>query len=174
MKLVIYPYRKKTPRLDKEVMISPAAIIMGDVTIKKDSSIWGGAIIRALTAPITIGESTNLQENVVVTTLGKQSTTIGDYVSIYPNATITSARIADNVHVGSGSTILPNAVIPLGCEIGPMTLITQRLQIPPSSYIVGVPGRVLRKLPEEKIQQNLNYTKTMAKTAASVFRVSED
>ena len=167
--MVLYGFQNKKPKIAKTALISPDAILIGDVTVGEQSSIWGGVVIRALNAKISIGESTNIQENVVITTIGKQKTVIGNNVTIFPGVTITSARISDDVSIGTGSTLLPNSVLSLACEVGPMTLVTQRLQIPPSSYVIGVPGRVLRKLPSTKIHQNRNYAKAMKAAAEKIF-----
>jgi carbonic anhydrase/acetyltransferase-like protein (isoleucine patch superfamily) len=172
-KMGIYPFQKKEPKIAETAIISPNTTLIGEITIGERSSIWNGVVIRALDAPITIGEGTNIQDNTVITTIGKQKTVIGNNVTVFPGATITSARIGDNVSIGTGSTLLPNSIIPLASEVGPMTLITQRLQIPPGSYVVGVPGRVLRKLPPEKKEQNQSYAKSMRIAASKIFNKNQ-
>ncbi|MHA2407622.1 MAG: gamma carbonic anhydrase family protein [Candidatus Ranarchaeia archaeon] len=169
----IYAFQNKKPKIAETASISPDAVLIGDITIGEQSSIWSGVVIRAMDSSISIGECTNIQENSVITTIGKQKTTIGDNVTVFPGVTITSARIANDVSIGTRSTLLPNSVIPQTSEVGPMTLITQRLQIPPGSYVVGVPGRVLRKLPSTKLEQNRSYAKSMSKTAAKLFSLSK-
>ena len=96
----IFKFQNKEPKIAKTASISPDAVLIGDVTIGEQSSVWSGVVIRALDAKITIGDCTNIQENSVITTIGKQKTTIGNYVTFFPGVTITSSRIGDDVCPG--------------------------------------------------------------------------
>ena len=109
---LIKELRGITPTIGDNVFLAETAVIIGDVTIGEDCSIWYGAVLRGDVNTITIGDRVNIQDGVVIHTLYKKSKTkIGDDVSVGHNAVVGSGSIiAANSLVLSGSKLEPNGV----------------------------------------------------------------
>lgn len=137
---------------DKHIFIAKGAVIVGDVRVGDDSSVWFGAVLRGDQAPITIGDGTNVQDGSVVHVDIKTPTIIGDGVTIGHNCTIHGCDIGDNVLIGMGSTVMNHAEIPDNCIVGAGSLVTQGKSFPEGSLILGSPAKAVRKLTDEEIQ----------------------
>ncbi|MFN3699078.1 MAG: gamma carbonic anhydrase family protein [Dictyoglomus sp.] len=149
---MLRPFDGKHPRLDEEVFISERAIIVGDVIIKKGVNIWDFAVIRGDLAPIYIDEYANIQENVVIHVDEEKPVYIGKYVTCGHSAVIHGCKIGDNTLIGMGAILLDGAIIGENCIIGAGTLIPQGKEIPPYSVVIGIPGKVVRRVTEEEIR----------------------
>lgn len=147
------------PNIDSSVFIAKGAVVLGDVTITKDCSIWYNATIRSTEAPITIGEGTNIQDNAVIHVDFNHPTTIGSYVTIGHSAIIHGCSIADNSLIGMGAIILNGARIGKNCIIAAGALIPQNKEIPDNSLVIGSPGKIVRQVTEEEIVKNTRNAK---------------
>ena len=119
---LIKEVRGHTPRVGENTWLADTAVLLGDVSVGRDCSIWFNAVLRGDVNTITIGDRTNIQDGVVIHTLYDGSkhpsqTHIGSDVSIGHNAVIHGAVIGDDCLIGMGATILDNAVVPPGCII---------------------------------------------------------
>ena len=132
------------------------ATVVGDVEFSENVNIWYGAVIRADAGSIKIGENSNVQDNCVLHGNVDSTTVIGKNVTIGHAAVIHGCMIEDNVLVGMNSTILDNAVIGEGSIIGANALIPSGKIIPPRSLVLGVPGKVIRQVTEEEVQETIN------------------
>jgi carbonic anhydrase/acetyltransferase-like protein (isoleucine patch superfamily) len=150
---MIHEFKNKKPIIADDVFLAPGCQIIGNVKIAKECSIWHNATLRADIGPITIGEYTNIQDNAVVHIDYDYPTIIGNGVTIGHGAIIHGCTINDNCLIGMGAIILNGAVISENCLIGAGALITENKEIPPNSLVVGVPGKVLRKLTKEEIEK---------------------
>ncbi|OUJ19086.1 Isoleucine patch superfamily protein [Methanonatronarchaeum thermophilum] len=138
--------------IDKTAYISETAYVNGDITIGRNSSVWPNATIRA-DSPIKIGRSTNIQDNVVLHSMGSERTEIGDRVSIGHSAVVHGCEIKDECLIGMGAVILNDAVVNKNCIIGAQALVLENQEIPPNSLVVGVPGKIVRELKEKDIKR---------------------
>lgn len=145
---------RKCPKTGNNVFIAPGAAVIGDVTIGEESSVWYHCTIRGDEAPITIGKRTNIQDNVVLHVDKGVPLTIGDGSSIGHNAVLHGCSIGDNTLIGMGAIVLNGAEIGNDCIIGAGAMITQGKKIPDKSIVLGSPGKVVRRLTEEEIQEN--------------------
>ena len=143
-----------TPKIDSSVFIAKGAVVLGNVTIAKDCSIWYNATIRSTLAPITIGEGSNIQDNAVVHVGEEHPTTIGSYVTIGHGAIVHGCTIGDNSLVGMGAIILNGAKIGKNCIIAAGALIPQKKEIPDNSLVIGSPGKIVRQVTETEIVSN--------------------
>ena len=112
---LIKKVRGHTPAIGENTFLAETAVILGDVTVGRDCSIWYNAVLRGDVNKIVIGDRTNIQDGVVLHTLYDGSphpsqTIIGSDVSVGHNAVIHGARIGDNCLIGMGATLLDNAV----------------------------------------------------------------
>ena len=126
------------------------ATIAGSVRLEKNSSVWYGAVLRADTGRITIGENSNVQDNAVLHTGPGLDVTIGRGVSIGHGAIVHGCTVGDNCLIGMHATILNGAVIGAGSLVAAGALVTENAVIPAGSLVVGVPGKVVRTVSEKQ------------------------
>ena len=143
---LIKKVRGHTPAIGENTFLAETAVILGDVTIGRDCSIWYNAVLRGDVNKIVIGDRTNIQDGVVLHTLYDGSphpsqTIIGSDVSVGHNAVIHGARIGDNCLIGMGATLLDNAVVPSGCIIAANALVLSNAQLEPNSVYAGQEGQ---------------------------------
>lgn len=140
-----------TPVLGQNVFLAKGAIVRGDVTLGDNTSVWFNAVIRADTAPITVGANSNIQDNCVLHVDSDASICIGDHVTIGHGAIVHGCTIGDNSLIGMGAILLNNAVIGKNCIIGAGALVTQGTVIPDGSLVIGSPATIKRAVTEEEI-----------------------
>lgn len=149
----LYFTQHRRYQLHPSVFVAQGAIIVGDVTIGAESSVWFNAVVRGDTEPITVGQQTNLQDGVVVHVDPDFPVIIGDYVTIGHRAIIHGAKIARNVLIGMGSTVLNGVQIGENSIVGANALLTQNKIFPPNVLILGSPAKVVRELTAEEITE---------------------
>ena len=142
------------PNIDPSVFVAKGAVVLGDVSIEKDCSIWYNATVRSTESSIEIGEGTNVQDNAVIHVGYTHPTRIGSYVTIGHGAIVHGCTIDDNVLVGMGAIILHGAKIGKNCIIAAGALIPQNKEIPDNSLVMGSPGKIVRQVTPEEIAQN--------------------
>ena len=128
--------------------IAPNAVVLGNVILHKNASIWFGATLRGDNDPIIVGENSNVQDGSVLHTDMGAPLTIGRDVTIGHMVMLHGCSIGDNSLIGIGSIILNHARIGRNCLIGANTLITEGKDIPDNSMVMGAPGKVVRTLDE--------------------------
>lgn len=138
--------------IDEQVFVAPGAVILGEVHLAAQSSVWYTAVLRGDTDTITIGPRTNVQDGAVIHVDAGMPCTIGAGVTIGHRAVVHGATIEDDVLIGIGAIVLSGAHIGHDCIVGAGTLVTGRSVIPPRSMVLGVPGRVVRPLTDEEVQ----------------------
>lgn len=143
-----------TPNIDASVFVAKGAVVLGDVTIEKNCSIWYNATVRSTENYIKIGEGSNVQDNAVIHVSPDYPTTIGSYVTIGHGAIIHGCTIDDNTLIGMGAIILNGAKIGKNCIIAAGSLIPQNKIIPDNSLVMGSPGKIVRQVTEDEILKN--------------------
>lgn len=136
---------------DAAAWIAPTAVLVGQVVVKADASMWFGVVARGDNEPIVIGARSNVQENVVLHTDMGFPLSIGEGCTIGHKAMLHGCTIGDNTLVGMGATVLNGAVVGRNCLIGAGALVTEGKVIPDGSLVVGAPGKVIRELDAEAI-----------------------
>lgn len=137
------------PVVSDEAYVSPRASVIGDVEIGSDSSIWESAVLRGDMNRITVGKGTSIQDNCTVHTEITHPTHIGDYVTAGHNCVIHGAKIGDRVVVGIGAIVLTGAKVGHDSVIGAGSVVTENTEIPPESLVLGIPGKVKKKVSDE-------------------------
>lgn len=154
---LIKKVRGFTPKFGKKCFLAETAVIIGDVEMGDDCSIWFGAVLRGDVNSIKIGKNVNIQDNSVLHTLYQKSTVeIGDNVSIGHNVNIHGAKICDNVLVGIGSTILDHVVIGEGSIIAANSLVKSGTIIEPGSLYGGVPAKKIKDVEPTQTKEMIN------------------
>jgi carbonic anhydrase/acetyltransferase-like protein (isoleucine patch superfamily) len=134
------------PEAEGDHWIADTAVVLGRVILKKNASVWFGAVLRGDNDPITIGENSNVQDGSVLHTDDGSPLTIGRDCTIGHMVMLHGCTIGDNTLIGIGSVILNGAKIGRNCLIGARTLITEGKEIPDNSLVMGAPGKVVRTL----------------------------
>jgi carbonic anhydrase/acetyltransferase-like protein (isoleucine patch superfamily) len=143
---MIAPFRGKTPRLHPSVFIAPGAQVIGDVSIAKGASIWFTAVVRGDIAPIRIGEGTNIQDGCVVHVDRKMPCILKNKITMGHQATAHACVVEEGVLIGIGARILSGARIGAYSLIGAGAVVLENARIPERSLVLGVPGKVARRL----------------------------
>ena len=136
-----------------DYFIADNAKVIGSVIIHNDVSIWFNAVIRGDNDPITIGEGTNIQDGAVIHTDEGIPLNIGKGVTVGHQAMLHGCAIGDNSLVGINAVILNQAKIGKNCIIGANCLITQGKEIPDNSMVLGSPGKIVREVTQEEIEE---------------------
>lgn len=134
----------------RAAFVAGNATLAGDVQLAEGCSVWYGAVLRADTGRIILGEDSNIQDNAVLHTGPALDVCIGRGVSVGHSAVVHGCTVGDGCLIGMHATVLNGAVIGPGCLIAAGALVPEGAVIPPGSLVVGVPGRVLRPVSPEQ------------------------
>ncbi len=147
-----YGLEGREPNLppEGEYWIAPTASVIGNVVLKRNASVWFGAVLRGDNDPIVVGEGSNVQDNSVLHTDVGQPLIIGAHVTIGHMVMLHGCTIGDGSLIGIGAIVLNGARIGRGCLIGAGSLITEGKIIPDNSVVMGSPGKVVRTLSDEQ------------------------
>lgn len=134
-----------------EAWVAPGAVLIGDVRLGRDASVWFGAILRADDEMIEIGEGSNVQDNAVLHVDPGFPMRIGAGCTIGHRVMLHGCTIGDNTLIGMGATVLNGAIIGRNCLIGAGALVTEGMVIPDNTLVVGSPAKPRREIgPEEE------------------------
>ena len=141
---------KKLKTADDNFWIAPNASVIGEVNLERDASIWFNAILRADNEPITIGEGSNVQDGAIIHTDPGFACNIGKKVTVGHMAMLHGCAIGDGSLIGIGSVVLNGAKIGKNCIIGSKALVTEGMDVPDGSMVLGIPGKIKKTLTEEE------------------------
>jgi carbonic anhydrase/acetyltransferase-like protein (isoleucine patch superfamily) len=151
-------YRLADADLDMEdpesVWVAPTAVLIGRIVLRKNSSVWFGAVLRGDNEPIVIGENSNVQDGSVLHTDMGAPLTVGRDVTIGHLAMLHGCTIGDNTLIGIKATILNHAVIGANSLVGAHALVTERKTFEPGGVILGAPAARAKALTDAQIQAN--------------------
>lgn len=149
--MILKSYRGTQPQTHPTARAAENVVIIGDVTLEENSSLWYGVVARGDAAPIVIGADTNIQDGCILHADPGIPVTIGKNVTVGHGAILHGCTIGDNCLIGMGATLLNNSIIGEGCIIAAGALVTERTVIPPQSLVMGCPGKVVRAVsPEDR------------------------
>ncbi len=149
---IIRELRGKTPQIGEGCFVAETAVILGDVVLGDDCSVWYGAVLRGDVNSIRIGNRVNIQDNASVHTLYERSVTeIGDDVSIGHGAVVHGARLESSCLIGINATVLDHAVVGSGTIVAAGSLVLSGAVLEPNSIYAGVPAKKVKDIaPEQK------------------------
>ena len=157
---MILEYKGIKPKIGKNVFIAPTAVIIGDVHIGDNSSVWYGSVVRGDRDVITIGQNTNIQDNCTVHTDPGKPVTIGNHVSVGHNAVVHGCTLEDNSLIGINATVLNAAVIRRGSIVGSGAVVKQGQSIGPLQLVAGVPAVLKKELTEADVEGIVQTSRT--------------
>lgn len=150
--MIIQEYQGKRPRIGERVFIAENAVLIGDVEISDDASVWYGAVLRGDKGRIVIGRGANVQDNSVIHTNPANSTFIGEDVTVGHGALLEGCTIGNGVVIGMGAIILPDVVVGENAMIGAGSLLTSGMRIPARTLAAGSPASVRKQLSGESLR----------------------
>lgn len=155
----------KSVKISEDARISKQSVLVGDVTIGRDSCVLYFTVIRGDEAPVVIGEESNIQENCTVHGSRNMPVHIGNNVTVGHNAVIHGCTIGDRSLIGMGAVILDGTKIGNDCIIGAGSLVTKNTVIPDCSLVMGSPAKIKRNLTWEEKLRNLENSKRYVKVS---------
>jgi carbonic anhydrase/acetyltransferase-like protein (isoleucine patch superfamily) len=132
--------------IDSTVFIARGAIVLGDVELGTNVSVWYNAVIRGDTDKITIGPDTNIQDHSMIHADPGVPCTVGSRVTVGHRVNLHGCTVEDDCLIGMGAILLNNVHVGRGSVIGAGALLLEGTEVPPRSLVVGAPGRVVRKV----------------------------
>jgi len=155
--MIVRPYQDVQPEIGESVYIDESAVVIGDVTIGDECSIWPLTVIRGDVNKITIGARTNIQDGSVlhVTHPHKNhpngfSLCVGDNVTVGHKVILHGCQVGDNCLIGMGSIIMDGAIVHPGVMIGAGSLVAPGKQLVSGYLYVGSPVKKVRELTTEE------------------------
>lgn len=171
---IVRPYRGHTPHIDPSAWLAPGSVVVGDVEIGSDCSIWYGVVIRGDVHSIRIGSRTNVQDQSVLhVTAGRFALHVGAEVTIGHRAVVHGCRVGDSALIGIGAVVLDGAEVGEGALIGAGSVVTPGTLIPPRMLALGTPARPIRPLDSEERRLQRERTLGYVETARNHARASE-
>lgn len=140
--MTLYALGDKSPTIDPTAFIHPDAVIIGDVTIGPESSVWPTAVLRGDFGAIRIGAQTSIQDGTVIHCTAALDTVIGDRCVIGHNAHLEGCTIHDDSLVGSGSVVLHRAAVGPNALVGANAVVNNDKVVPRNARALGVPAVV--------------------------------
>ena len=148
---MIRSYKDSRPTIALSAYVDESAQIIGDVEIGEDSSIWFNCVVRGDVNFVRIGEKTNIQDGSIIHVTGKKSPAIiGDFVTVGHGVNLHGCTVRGRSLIGIGAIILDDALIGEGSIIAAGSLVVRGTKVPPRSFMLGVPARVVREVTDKE------------------------
>ncbi|MBI1351523.1 MAG: gamma carbonic anhydrase family protein [Actinomycetales bacterium] len=138
----LYALGERTPNIDPSAFVHPDAVVIGDVTIGPESSVWPTAVLRGDHGRVIVGAQTSVQDGTIVHCTSTLDTIIGNRCVIGHNVHLEGCRIEDDSLVGSGSVVLHRAVVGPGALVGAGAVVGNDKVVPPRARALGVPATI--------------------------------
>jgi carbonic anhydrase/acetyltransferase-like protein (isoleucine patch superfamily) len=157
---MIRGYQGVFPTIPESCYVDDSAQVIGDVVLGEQASIWMNAVVRGDVHSIRIGAYSNVQDCSVLHGMRYQySVNVGDWVTVGHNVTLHGCTVEDTCLIGMGSLVLNNVRIGRGSIIAAGTVIPENTVIEPNSLVMGVPGKVKKRLTAEDEEMILKYAR---------------
>jgi carbonic anhydrase/acetyltransferase-like protein (isoleucine patch superfamily) len=171
--MAIYALGNLIPRIDPSAFVHPDAVIIGDVTVGAESSIWPTAVLRGDHAPIVIGAQTSIQDGTVIHVSRGIPTTVGNRCVVGHNAHLEGCTIHDHCLVGSGSVVLHKVEAGPHSLIGACAMVPNNKIIPPHAKALGVPVTITENAigPDDFEHAVDSYVRNVHQYAAELRRL---
>lgn len=158
---IIESVRGFTPKFGRDCFLATNSVIVGDVTMGDDCSVWYSTVLRGDVNTITIGNRVNIQDGSVLHTLYEKSTIeIGNDVSIGHNVIIHGAKIHDYALIGMGAIVMDDAEVGEGALVAAGSVVLSRTKIGPHEMWAGAPAKFIKMVePEKAREMNIKIAK---------------
>jgi carbonic anhydrase/acetyltransferase-like protein (isoleucine patch superfamily) len=141
--VALYALDGAEPQIHPDAFVHPDAVVIGDVTLGAESSVWPSAVLRGDYGTITVGAGSSIQDGTVIHAGPGFPTTIGDGCVVGHLTHLEGCTLEDESLAGSGSVILHWAVISTGATVGANAVVPNHVVVPPGALALGVPAKIL-------------------------------
>jgi carbonic anhydrase/acetyltransferase-like protein (isoleucine patch superfamily) len=149
---MIRTFQGMKPTIPKSCFIEETGVVIGDVVMGEDCSVWFHAVVRGDVHSIRIGNRTNVQDLCMLhVTHDTHPLVIGNEVTIGHNVILHGCTIKDRVLIGMGAIIMDGAIIGENSVVGAGALVTEGTIVPPKSLILGSPAKVKRTVSDDEL-----------------------
>lgn len=149
---MIQPFKDIHPKIDKTAFIAEDAVVIGDVHIGEDSSVWFGSVIRGDVNFIRIGARTNIQDMTVIhVSSNTHSTVLEDEITVGHRVVLHGCHVESGCLIGIGAILMDGVRVGRNSLVAAGSLLTPGTQIPPNSLVMGSPAKVKRELTTEEL-----------------------
>ncbi len=171
--MAIYALDDTQPEIHPNAYIHPDAVLIGNVIIGADSSVWPGAVIRADDNVISIGARTSIQDGAVLHCTAEHPTVIGDDCTIGHNTHLEGCTLENASLAGSGAIVLHGAIVSSGALVGANALVPGGRVVPPNAMALGVPAKIREDASsvEFNIANAQNYVERSERYRTSLRRI---
>ena len=138
----IYALGDAEPTIDPTAYVHPDAVLIGNVHVGAEASIWPGAVLRGDGAPITIGARTSIQDGSVLHVTPIHPTTVGVECVVGHLVHLEGCTIEDGSLVGSGAVVLHDAVVRTGALVGAGAVVSGGVEVPSRAMALGIPAKI--------------------------------
>ncbi len=147
----IIPFGGISPRVHPDAFIAPTAVLIGNVEVGAETSIWFGAVLRGDDPrhPIRIGARTSIQDNCVLHVSARGATIVGNGVTVGHGAAFESCEVRDGALIGMNSVLLHGCVIGEEALVAALSVVPAGMEVPPRTMVAGAPARVRKALEGE-------------------------
>ena len=144
------------PKVHPSAYIAPTAVVIGRVELHANVSVWFGTVLRGDINSITVGMNTNIQDGCILHVTNVYPVIMGERITVGHGAILHGCQVESDCLISMAAVILDGAVIGEGSIIAAGAVVAPKSQIPPGSLVMGVPGRVVRRLSEEERKRMLD------------------
>lgn len=164
-----------SPKIPKSSWLADNAVVVGDVEIGENCSIWFHAVVRGDVNAIRIGDNVNIQDGAIIhCTYEKAATTIGDNVSIGHRAIVHGCTIVKNALIGMGAIIMDHAVVPENCIVAAGALVPENSQLESGWIYAGIPAKKLKPVSDEQLEFFIHRTARNYQKYSAWFKTDGD
>jgi carbonic anhydrase/acetyltransferase-like protein (isoleucine patch superfamily) len=142
LSVAVYALGEHEPRIHPTAFVHPEAVVIGQVSIGAQSTVWPAAVLRGDYGRISVGERTSIQDGTVVHATAEHPTLIGSRCVVGHLAHLEGCTIEDDVLVGSGSVVLHRVVVHSGALVGAGAVVPNGMEVPGFAMALGVPAKL--------------------------------
>jgi carbonic anhydrase/acetyltransferase-like protein (isoleucine patch superfamily) len=164
---ILRAFRGMQPRIGKNVYLAENVVLIGDVTVEDDCSIWWGSVLRGDCGSIVVGRGSNIQDGCMLHATTDHSTTVlGPNVSVGHHAIVHGARVAQGALIGMKSVLLDLAYVGEYSIVAAGAVVAEGMEVPPHTLVAGVPAKIKKALPAGNEKARLGHAQEYRDLAA--------
>ncbi|MFB6122193.1 MAG: gamma carbonic anhydrase family protein [Haloferacaceae archaeon] len=160
--MVLRSYEGVEPAVHETAYVDDAAVVIGDVTIEADASVWPNATLRGDSHPIVVREGANVQDGGVC----HEDAVVGPYVTVGHQAIVHAATVEERALVGMGAIVLDDAVVGEGAIVAAGSVVTEGTEVPPRTLYAGTPAKEVKRLDDDSWAEAADHYVERAKKHA--------
>ncbi|MFC6988853.1 gamma carbonic anhydrase family protein [Haloplanus sp. GCM10025708] len=165
--MVLRSYEGVEPAVHETAYVDDAAVVIGDVTVEEDASVWPNTTLRGDSHPIVVREGANVQDGAVC----HEDAVVGPYVTVGHQAIVHAATVEERALVGMGAIVLDDAVVGEGAIVAAGSVVTEGTEIPPETLYAGTPATEVKELSDDSWAEAADHYVERAKKHAETSDV---